>query len=72
MHEPTSILASDNYHRLTLDGSGSASTSDKWRLQTVMDSKARHLEIIRLLIQKSYAFCVLAIKQNVRSFKSIY
>lgn len=64
MHEPASILATDNYHRLTVGGNGG--NSDKWRSQTLMDSKARHLEITRLLTQKSYAFCVLAIKQNVR------
>uniref|UniRef100_A0A914GZU8 protein-tyrosine-phosphatase n=1 Tax=Globodera rostochiensis TaxID=31243 RepID=A0A914GZU8_GLORO len=37
---------------------------DKWRTQPVMDSKARHLEIGRLLSHKSYAFCVLAMKQR--------
>jgi hypothetical protein len=37
---------------------------DKWRSQTVMDPKARHLEITRLVGNKPYAFCVLAIKQN--------
>ncbi|KAE9553433.1 hypothetical protein FO519_003346 [Halicephalobus sp. NKZ332] len=35
-----------------------------WRSQTVMDPKARHLEIIRLNAHKPYAFCVLAVKQS--------
>uniref|UniRef100_A0A1I8B613 protein-tyrosine-phosphatase n=1 Tax=Meloidogyne hapla TaxID=6305 RepID=A0A1I8B613_MELHA len=37
---------------------------DKWRSQPVMDPKARHLEIGRLVTQKSYSFCVLAMKQR--------
>uniref|UniRef100_A0A7E4UZT9 protein-tyrosine-phosphatase n=1 Tax=Panagrellus redivivus TaxID=6233 RepID=A0A7E4UZT9_PANRE len=35
-----------------------------WRSQTVMDPKARHLEIVRLNAHKPYAFCVLAVKQS--------
>ncbi|KAL3108135.1 hypothetical protein niasHT_016326 [Heterodera trifolii] len=37
---------------------------DKWRTQPVMDPKARHLEVHRLLSHKSYAFCVLAMKHR--------
>uniref|UniRef100_A0A915DHU2 Protein-tyrosine-phosphatase n=1 Tax=Ditylenchus dipsaci TaxID=166011 RepID=A0A915DHU2_9BILA len=59
MHEPSgSSVGPDHYSRSTA-GSG----QDNWRTQTVMDSKARHLEITRLS-QKPYAFCVLAIKHS--------
>ncbi|KAI1708784.1 fibronectin type III domain-containing protein [Ditylenchus destructor] len=54
MHEP----GSSPVDRLSV-GAG----QDKWRTQTVMDSKARHLEVTRLT-QKPYAFCVLAVKQS--------
>lgn len=62
MHEPLPS-SSNNYKsngfRLNI------LAQEKWRTQPVMDSKARHLEIGRLTPQKSYAFCVLVIKQSV-------
>uniref|UniRef100_A0AC34FWI0 Fibronectin type-III domain-containing protein n=1 Tax=Panagrolaimus sp. ES5 TaxID=591445 RepID=A0AC34FWI0_9BILA len=35
-----------------------------WRSQTIMDPKARHLELVRLNSHKPYAFCVLSVKQS--------
>ncbi|CAD5209068.1 unnamed protein product [Bursaphelenchus okinawaensis] len=42
----------------------SAQNMDSWKPQSVMDPKARHLEIGKLTAHKPYAFCVLAIKNS--------
>uniref|UniRef100_A0AC34PW97 Protein-tyrosine-phosphatase n=1 Tax=Panagrolaimus sp. JU765 TaxID=591449 RepID=A0AC34PW97_9BILA len=50
-------------HEPVIGQNGRDDTSH-WRSQTVMDPKARHLEIVRLNAHKPYAFCVLTIKQS--------
>lgn len=52
IHEPNSLRDDNN----------------QWKSLSVMDSFARHLYIDNLLSNKSYAFCVIAIKQNVSLF----
>ncbi|CAD5214257.1 unnamed protein product [Bursaphelenchus xylophilus] len=42
----------------------SSQNMDLWKPQSVMDPKARHLEVGRLTAHKPYAFCVLAIKNS--------
>ncbi|KAI6242207.1 Protein-tyrosine-phosphatase [Aphelenchoides fujianensis] len=37
---------------------------DRWKPQSVMDPRARHMEINRLTAHKPHAFCVLAIKNS--------
>ena len=45
---------------------GGHDDTSNWRSQTIMDPKARHLELVRLNAHKPYAFCVLSVKQSVR------
>ncbi|VDM14617.1 unnamed protein product [Wuchereria bancrofti] len=39
--------------------------NERWKTITIMNPSARHLHISQLTAHKPYAFCVLAIRQNV-------
>uniref|UniRef100_A0A914NZF7 Fibronectin type-III domain-containing protein n=1 Tax=Panagrolaimus davidi TaxID=227884 RepID=A0A914NZF7_9BILA len=45
-------------------GQNGRDDTSHWRSQTIMDPKARHLELVRLNSHKPYAFCVLSVKQS--------
>uniref|UniRef100_A0A183CUL0 Protein-tyrosine-phosphatase n=1 Tax=Gongylonema pulchrum TaxID=637853 RepID=A0A183CUL0_9BILA len=53
IHEPAAAAA------------GQRDNGERWKTLTVMDPSARHLHITQLTAHKPYAFCVLAIRQNV-------
>uniref|UniRef100_A0AC35U5G8 Protein-tyrosine-phosphatase n=1 Tax=Rhabditophanes sp. KR3021 TaxID=114890 RepID=A0AC35U5G8_9BILA len=45
--------------------SGAGNTDfERWKAQTIMDPKARHIEISQLTAHKPYAFCILTVKQS--------
>ncbi|KAK6059146.1 fibronectin type III domain protein [Cooperia oncophora] len=46
---------------------GGRSDTERWTARTVMSPTSRHLEVPHLTAHKPYAFCVLAIKNNVSS-----
>uniref|UniRef100_A0AC35GJR7 Protein-tyrosine-phosphatase n=1 Tax=Panagrolaimus sp. PS1159 TaxID=55785 RepID=A0AC35GJR7_9BILA len=47
-----------------ITGQNGRDDTSHWRSQTIMDPKARHLELVRLNSHKPYAFCVLSVKQS--------